>query len=71
MICWHCISAGKVRVERVYVMMGGVGGFCSGFGIYDKWPFYPCLIQVYRLNINLSNLILNFALYRKNHGNLT
>ena len=52
-------------------MMGGVGGFCSGFGIYDKWPFYPCLIQVYRLNINLSNLILNFALYRKNHGNLT
>ena len=47
-------------------MMGGVGGFYSGFGIYDKWPFYPCLIQVYRLNINLSNLILNFALYRKN-----
>ena len=47
-------------------MMGVVGGFYSGFGIYDKWTFSPCVIQVFRLNINLCNLILNFALYRKN-----
>ena len=27
---------GRVRVERVYLIIGGVGGFYSGFGIYDK-----------------------------------